>query len=255
MSQVAPGPGQGKLPVLDLVVDAWQLVFTRMGDFAFLGAAPALALCGLSALRIIVAGDEPSAIWLLGEQLMWTFVWASLGVSWHRLVLLGERNKATWGEMPFGPREGRFFLYALALRAPGVLVVLLMNRGDPESIGGLIFLCGAAQVLISVMFPLVFPATATDRDAGFLAAWRRLRSSALRLFIASIVSALPLLMLLILLSPIAGLGAGTPAGVLFIPFEVVPSLAAEGIVAVVIALAYRRLAAQGGALAPAGRAD
>ena len=121
MSQVAPGPGQGKLPVLGLVVEAWRLVFERIGDFAFLAAAPALALCGLSALRTIVTGDEPSALWLLGEQLMWTFVWASLGVSWHRLVLLGERNKRTWGELPFGAREARFFLYALALRTPGAL--------------------------------------------------------------------------------------------------------------------------------------
>ncbi len=250
MSQVAPGPGQGKLPVLELVVDAWRLMFARIGDFAFLGAAPALALCGLSALRIIVTGDEPSALWLLAEQLMWTFVWGSLGVSWHRLVLLDERNKKSWGEMPFGPREGRFFLYALALRAPGVLVVLLMSRGDPDSVAGVIFLLGSVQVLISVMFPLVFPATAVDRDGGFLAAWRVLRSSALRLFVASILSALPLLVLLILLAPIASLGAGSPAGILFVPFEVAPSLAAEGIVAVVIALAYRRLAAQGGAPAP-----
>ena len=255
MSQLPAGSGGGKVPALGLVVDAWRLMFEKLRDFAFLGAAPALALCGLSALRAVVAGDQPSVFWLLGEQLMWTFVWASLGVSWHRYVLLGERNKATWGEWPFGPREGRFFLYALALRTPGVLVVLLMSRGDPEAIAGVIFLCGAAQVLVAVMFPLVFPASALDRDAGFLAAWRLLRGSALRVFAASIVSAMPLLALMIMISPIAGIGAGTPAAILFAPFEVVPSLAAEGVVAVLVALAYRRLTDQGGALAPARGPD
>jgi hypothetical protein len=255
MTQVAPGPARDKLPVLKLLVEAWRLVFERIGDFAFLAAAPVLALCALSALRTIVTGDNPSALWLLGEQLMWTFVWASLGVSWHALVLLGGRNKRSWGELPFGNREGRFFLYALALRAPGVVVVLLMSRGDPERFAGLIFLCGVVQVLVAVMFPLVFPATAIDRDGGFLAAWRLLRSSALRLFVASMLAAMPLLALMLALAPIAALGAGSPAGVLFSPFEVIPSLAAEGIVAVVVALAYRRLTAQGGALAPAGGPD
>ena len=240
MSQAAPGPGQGSLPVLGLVVEAWRLAFERIGDFAFLAAAPALALCGLSALGTIVTGDQPSALWLLGEQLMSAFIWGSLGVSWSRFVLLGERNKAAWGELPFGAREARFFLYTLAARAPGVALVLLMSRGEPERFATVVFLCALAQVLIMVMFPLVFPATAVDRDGGFLAAWRLVRSSALRLFAASILAALPLLALVIMLVPIAGLGAGTVAGVLFSPFEVVPALGAQGIIVVVVALAYRR---------------
>lgn len=254
MSTLPPGAAPGKLPVLELVGEAWRLVFARLPDFAFLGAAPALALCGLGALRAIVAGEQPSAIWLLGDQLMWTFVWASLGVSWHRFVLLGERNKAAWGELPFGPREARFFLCALALRAPGVLVVLMMTQSDDDSLAGLIFLLGVTQVTLAVMFPLVFPAAALEREGGFGAAWRLLRRSAIRLFAASLLAALPCLLLVIPLSRLIGAGAGTPAAILFIPFEVIPALAAEGILAVVVALAYRRLTGPGGALAPAGGA-
>lgn len=251
MSPLPPG-APGKLPVLELVGEAWRLVFARLPDFAFLGAAPALALCGLGALRAIVAGEQPSAIWLLGDQLMWTFVWASLGVSWHRFVLLGERNKATWGELPFGPNEARFFLYALALRLPGVLVVLMMTQSADDSLALPIFALGVAQVTVAVMFPLVFPAAALGRDAGFGAAWRLLRSSAIRLFAASLLAALPCLFAVIPLSRLVSAGAGTPAAILFVPFEVIPALAAEGILAVVVALAYGRLTGQSGALAPRG---
>jgi len=242
-----------KLPVLELVAEAWRLVFARLPDFAFLGAAPALALCALGALRVVAAGERPSAIWLLGDQLVWTFVWASLAVSWHRLVLLGERNKATWGELPFGPREGRFFLFALALRTPGVLVVLMMSHSQDDTLVAPIFVLGVAQVMAAVMFPLVYPAAALDRPGGFGAAWRLLRPSALRLFAASLLAALPCVLVVISLSRLAGAGAGTAAEIVFMPFEVIPALAAEGILSVVVALAYRRLSGLGPGLAPVGR--
>ena len=245
MSQVSPGPGPNKPPVLYLIVEAWRLAFARLGDLAFLAAAPALALCGLSALRTIAAGPEPSAIWVIAEQLMWAFIWASLGVSWHRFVLLGERNKATWGELPFGPREATFFLYALALRAPGVAVVLLMDGEGPEQFGSLILLCGALQVLVTVMFPFVLPGAAVDRNVGFMGAWTLLRGSALRVFVAALLAAFPALAVMIVLAPIAGLGGAGPVGILFSPFEVLPSLVAEGVVAIVVALAYRQLAGMG----------
>lgn len=250
MSQIPPASGRGRLPVFALVAEAWQLVFQRLNDFAFLGASAALALCGLTLLRAIVAGGQPSSVWLLGEQLLWSFLWSSVGVSWHRFVLLGERNKTRWGELPFGAREARFFLYFIATRAPGVAVLLLMTRGDPEQVGGVVFLCGTAQIVLYMLFPLVFPATALDRDRGFGEAARLLRGSMFQLFAASILAAIPAILVVLLMMTIAGASDGVIGMVLFAPLEVASGLAVEGIVAVVVALAYRRLTGQGAALAP-----
>jgi hypothetical protein len=220
-------------------------MFGNFPALVFLIAGPALAAVGLRAVGAVAETlREPTIWWLLAESLADDILWCSACVSWHRFVLLGERDKASWLAIPFGPRQGRFFLYLLLFSVPGMLGSMLLWAFGPAALGVAAPLPFIALILW-FCFPLVFPAVALDRSDGLASAWRTLRGSALTLFFAGLLASLPLVALVLLL-----LVVGDALGVVAEAIAAGPLMIVSiGVGVTLLSLAYAQLSDLTGALA------
>ncbi len=129
------------------------------------------------------------------------------GVAWHRIVLLGPvgapRSFApTWQE-----RHWRFLVYAMAISLIAVALVELMsvvmdvlrgNAADSEvdqifpSVALVLFITSYFALYVVLRLSFVLPAVSVDESYRLADSWRQTRGQGLRLFLAMLLTALPL---------------------------------------------------------------
>ena len=217
----AGGQQAPKLPIWGLANEAYGLVFGNLSTLASLAILPmaigylawiaALTMSGGSMMEMAEAGASDPLWW--GLQILGGLVGAVFVVSWHRFVLLGQRDSATPVQFRLGRRELKFFLYFVVISLPtylgGVLSSLAGWMMGSEAGSGLVLvlaLMGAfvLGVVVGVRCSFIFPALSVDADGGLVAAWRATKGVSWRLFWATCLVALPWLIVYVALLSVLG---------------------------------------------------
>jgi hypothetical protein len=257
------------VPVAEVAVEAYRIVFGRFGLLLDLAWLPLLILLAAALLPgylhlylgwAVIPSWRGDALGFTVENLIESLVGLlclnAFAVRWHQAVLFsGERGP------PAGLFIGawvRFLLYTLLLYlvSTGVLVALLV--ADVESAPA--YLAPVASTLAMLLWvgmlrcSLLFPAAAFGKPLGIVAAWRSMRGNSWRLLGCGFVACAPLVVVMVLI--VAGVVAGfqierfapSPPLGFFILRGVVATCANFIIVALgatVLSIFYRRIMLRG----------
>ncbi len=179
-----------------------------------------IAIAVLGTLVEFFLGDNlPMAILLRGAE---TVIVMTLAISWHRLVIQGPqatpmnpfhwtRNETIFMAMAFGLSVA----YVALVLVIGVVAVLL---GLPKIIQSLLLMAGLlALAYASLRFSFFFPARAANRPLTLAQAYTLSRGYVWRMFWASVMAALPTMLLLVVAGIAIGMVIGLVAAVLPVP--------------------------------------
>lgn len=179
-----------------------------------------VAIAVLGTLVEFFLGDNLfMAILLRGAE---TVIVMTLAISWHRLVIQGAqaapmnpfrwtRNETVFMAMAFGLSVAYVALVLLI----GVVAVLL---GLPKIIQSLLLMTGLlALAYASLRFSFFFPARAANRPLTLAQAYALSRGYVWRMFWASVMAALPTMLLLVVAGIAIGMVIGLVAAVLPVP--------------------------------------
>jgi hypothetical protein len=254
-----------KVPVTEVMVEAYRSVFGRLNlllDLAWLPLLLLLAATILPGYLRLYANLPALPAWSgdqfgltsddLIEAMVGLLCLSAFAVRWYQSLLFA-------GRVPQGLFLGgwlRFLLYTLLLYLVAVLLltaILLADTAQAPSYLALVASAGmVAAWLASVRCSLLFPAAAIGKPLGIAAAWRAMNGNTWRLFATVLLVSVPAVFVvaMILSSIFAGFGidafgdASPPAG-FFILRGVIGSCADIVVVALgasVVAGFYRRIA-------------
>lgn len=245
-----PGGPPSALPVIATVQQAWRDTFGNLGAVLYLGGFPMLLLLAFDQLFAALDGGRHS-LWLFGaSKLVEQYLSASLLVSWLRLHLLGEQNKASPFQVPFAGQEARMFLLLLVMNLPLALSTAMLATADQANPGTVLpgLFTFAVTVVVLVRISLAMPAVAGGAPLDLRQAWRTVSGNALRLCGAMVLAGIPVVALwsMIVQAALAGGGLGYLSALTLQALEFVLT----AIEAAVLALAYRHLAGGGAPPAP-----
>ncbi len=215
MSQTTPPSlALRKLPVGATFVEAYSLVFARLGLLVKAAAIPYLSSTVLAVL--FFTAESNWALTML-VVILGFVPYTIFGVSWHRLTLLGPSAGAPSVTPAWKRRHSRFLGYALAITLIGYgLVVVIALSGvllaTPLGASAVLFLplvvvFGGSIVFVYMMMRLsfVFPAVAVDETYRLAHAWTHTRGQGFRLIGLMLLTALPLIAVSWALAGILGL--------------------------------------------------
>jgi hypothetical protein len=251
-----------KVPVTEVMVEAYRSVFARLNLLLDLAWLPLLLLLAATILPgyLRLYADLPAwsseQFGLTSDDLIEAVVGllclSAFAVRWYQSLLFT-------GRVPQGLFLGgwlRFLLYALLLYLIAALLLTAVLFVDTAQTPSYVApLAGAGMVaawFASVRCSLLFPAAASGQPLGIAAAWRAMNGNTWRLFATVLLVSVPAVFVvaMILSSIFAGFGidalgdAAPPAG-FFILRGVIGSCADIVIVALgasVVAGFYRRIA-------------
>ena len=261
------GASSIKVPVAASVFAAWRAVLRRPGTVLELGWLPLLAMLAALVLPDLAARSLPpadrgawSAAGGLLDGVVGLLVLNAFAVRWYRLMLTGD---------PRAPRRLfarawlRFVLYTVAIGAAGsAFFAAIWYSGLTSSDGADLAAAvatvatGVAAIALSLAVTrvsLLFPAAAYDEPLGVAEAWRAMAGNSWRLFTASLLAVLPLLMtieallgLLLMalhVGPEMALAAQPPVGFVLLNgvVEAVSRLVLTAMSASILAEFYRRI--------------
>lgn len=249
-----------KVPVPDVTVGAYRVVFGRLGNVLELGWLPLLILLGVSIVPAVLPADfggENVALRALPDFL--NLVTGALclnafGVRWYQVQLFGGASQRPWLK-PWS----RFLLYTFALYAAlGVVLEAIWLAGSivgDRSVGFEIAVVAldlavvAALLLAMARLSLLYPAAAASQPVGISGAWRATRGNGWRIVLCWLFATAPLLLgvQITMGAVFAGFGIGgttaAPMG-LFILRGLIGTVAdflIAALGAVVLSDVYRRL--------------
>ena len=213
--------GSGPLPagfsVGRTVGEAYAFVFRQWRALGALGALPLLAAFLVNVAAMQLRLSTGSFLWMLSGLLIAWVIWSSFAVSWHRYVLLAEKPGGVPFHFSFGPREGRYFVYAMLILLPFIAVSLhaLLLMQDPSAsenqvLAFLGLIVTAVGLVVAIRLSLAFPSVAVDGGHDIKQTWALSKGSGWRLFLVLILALLPseLVGQLVLLSLAAGGSVG-----------------------------------------------
>lgn len=194
-----------KVPIPDVTVGAYRVVFGRLGDVLDLGWLPLLILLGVSIVPAALPADFggnnaalrglPDLLNLVAGALCLN----AFGVRWYQVQLFGSAGRRPWLR-PWS----RFLLYTFALYAAlGVVLAAIWiaglsvgDRGVGIEIGlvALELAVVAALLLAMARLSLLFPAAAAERRVGIGGAWRATRGNGWRIVLCWLFATAPLLL-------------------------------------------------------------
>ena len=211
MSQTTPPPAAvRKLPIGATVSEAYGWVFGQLG----LVFRAAVFPFTLSLALIVLSFSVPATSILSGLFLILGLVpYAIFGVAWHRLTLLGPAV-ATPPLIPgWARRHWRFlgYLAAVALVSNGVAITVMtlafgVTGAAANPILNAVVVPGIFVFAIYIMmrFSFVFPAIAVDESYGLRHAWAHTKGQGFRLLGAVLLTMVPIVLLLWVVSTIFG---------------------------------------------------
>ncbi len=240
MSQTTPPPAAlRKLAVVQTLSEAYGRVLTNLPLLARAALVPFLLSLALVAASLAAAESLPltTLIMVLG------FVpYTIFGIAWHRVTLLGPAAGAPPLVPAWRQRHWRFlgYLAAVTLIGYGVTVMVFsiaLTVVQPGAEGGprawSVVLVTGALILTYVMMRLsfVFPAVAVDEAYRLKHSWTHTKGQGLRLLGALLLTAIPMLALVWVVSALLGAFLFTePAA----PEAQVEAVAAENSVAIFV---------------------
>lgn len=194
-----------KVPVPDVTVGAYRIVFGRLGDVLELGWLPLLILLGVSIVPAALPADfgSDNAV-LRGLPDLLNLAAGALclnafGVRWYQVQLFGSANRRPWLQ-PWS----RFLLYTFALYAVlGIMLAAIWlagsivgDRGVGIEIGLVALDLAAVTALLLAMarLSLLFPAAAANQPVGIGGAWRATRGNGWRIVLCWLFATAPLLL-------------------------------------------------------------
>lgn len=218
-----PSPPIQNLPVLRVVAEGYRSFFhylRYLPQAAFLPILLAVPLYWLnfSIVKRILADPtavsaEPLIILLVNCLILLVLI--LFYVSWFRLTLLGpDAGRPPWLPLP-RRRHVCFvwkgFLILLICLGLGIAILILVNLlsalvpKPPESLAKALSFAASlipSLIILFVMLRLgfVFPALAVDEPYGLRNAWAHTKGQTLRLFAAFLLTALPLYLLMIIVT-------------------------------------------------------
>lgn len=195
-----PPAGAGKFPILAIVQASYGYVFAQKTFLPVVLLQPALAYCALSLFAELagwsIVADEPSAPDLVSEGRFSIDVYglllvcpaALLFVTWHRLILLGNRGGQPGWFYPLRARHWKYAAFMMAALVVGLISTILNSIAFAIAmaiLGGIsgflvkiafwLFLFGLPAVYVGLFakFSFLFPAVAVDERYGAADAWRQ----------------------------------------------------------------------------------
>jgi hypothetical protein len=253
----SPGAGGAGRPgwVAALVQAAYRLPWSYRDELLRLGIVPALLSFAIEMMDTLLMGKDILAmvVVVLADMVPLTI----FQVAVYRLLLLGP-GAVTPGIMPaWGRRELRFLGLNLAIGLVFVVIVLVLllllgeaslNNGPVVMLGlGVALLASYAYSRVSV----AFPAIAVDHPLRLADAARCTAPVGGRLWLALILSAMPAVTVMLIVSEflqVSQLAAAAPLATTFV--VVALSYAATAVMLVPVALTFRELAGWSGPPAP-----
>ena len=213
MSDVTPPRAAlRKLPVIETVTEAYARVFGNPGLLLRASLMP-LAL----SLALIVLGATMPIASALGAlvALLGLVPYTIFGVAWHRLSLLGPRAGAPPLMPVWARRHWRFLGYLLAVMLIGYAAIAMVfslafavfQPGVAALSAGLgLMIVAGAAILAFIMARLsfVFPAVSVDEDYRLRHAWTHTKGQGLRIIGATLLVAVPMVVLIWSVSGILG---------------------------------------------------
>ncbi len=194
-----------KVPVPDVTVGAYRIVFSRLGYILELCWLPLLILLGVSIVPAVLPmdfGGNNAALRALPDLLnlvAGALCLNAFGVRWYQAQLFGGSDHRPW----LGP-WGRFLLYTFALYAAlGVVLAAIMlassivgdrSVGLEVSLVALDLAVVAALLLAMARLSLLFPAAAAGQPIGIGGAWRVTRGNGWRIVLCWLFATAPLLL-------------------------------------------------------------
>ncbi len=204
MTDTTPPPlALRKLPVIETVKEAYARV---IGSPHLLVRAALVPFC-LSVALVVLSFTVPLGSvlgYLIGflGLLPYTF----FGVAWHRLTLLGPVAGAPPLRPAWESRHWRFLGYLLVTSLIGAsamaaifsvgLMAIKPDSGSLPAAAGLMPIAGIAIVAyIMIRLSFVFPAVSVDESYRLRHAWTHTKGQGLRLLVATILAAAPMVAL------------------------------------------------------------
>ena len=249
-----------KVPVPDVTVGAYRVVFGRLGNVLDLGWLPLLILLGVSILPAVLPPDFgahnvvlrtlPDLFDLVAGALCLN----AFGVRWYQAQLFGVADHRPW----LGP-WGRFLLYTFALYAAlGVVLAAILFVGTIVGDRSVILEIAVvvldlavvgALLLAMARLSLLYPAAAVSRPIGVGGTWRATRGNGWRIVLCWLFATAPLLLgvQIIMGAVFAGFGIGdattAPLGLYILRglIGTVADFLIAALGAVVLSDIYRRL--------------
>jgi len=249
-----------KVPVPAVTVEAYRIVFGRLGNVLELGWLPLLILLGVSivpaALPDDFGGDNVAlrALPDLLDLVAGALCLNAFGVRWYQVQLFGGASHRPWLR-PWS----RFLLYTFAFYAAlGIVLAATLLAGSIVGDHNLSLEIGAVALDLAVVaalllamarLSLLYPAAAVDWPVGISGAWRATRGNGWRIVLCWLFATAPLLLgvQIIMGAVLSGFGIGgttVPPMGLFILRGLIATVAdflIAALGAVVLSDVYRRL--------------
>lgn len=202
-----------KVPVGEVVAEAYRAVFGQLGLFLDLAWLPLLIQLAVSvvpplALHFLAAGKVPSVsddVLLYAELAACIVCVTAFGVRWYAAMLFADGRALPRGA--FFKAWLRFILYALVFSIPSVIAIEIspdrlvadsqpaLDASLQNTVVALIMTAGVALGLLVFLayarWSLLFPAAAYGRPLGWGEAWRRMRGNTWRYVGCLVLTTLP----------------------------------------------------------------
>ena len=170
------------LPVINIILGAFRIPWSKRSRIARAVIAPAIALSAIGAYWVYSRpGTYESNLWVLLYGLALT----PFAVACHRVLLLGDESLPQYGIMTWTVREGRFLTWLLAAWSLAFLTTmfLLMTIGTivmnvfdiPRAWMEMGWFLGSFEVLgtyVLARLSLILPAVALDGRPSLSSIWR-----------------------------------------------------------------------------------
>jgi hypothetical protein len=250
----SPGAGGAGRPgwVAALVQAAYRLPWSYRDELLRLGIVPALLSFAIELVGTL-AGNEALPVVVLADMVPMTM----FQVAVYRLLLLGPAAVPPGLRPAWGRREFRFLglNLVIGLILLAIVLVLLLLVGDASfGNGAVVMLALGVALLASYGYSrvtLAFPAVAVDHPLRLAEAWRCTAPVGGRLWLALILTAVPVVVVMVIISELlraTGLAEAAPLATTFVVDAL--GYAAAAVMLVPIALAFRELSGWSGPPAP-----
>ena len=217
---------RAKVPVAEVVIEAYRTVFGRLSlllDLAWLPLILVLAAAilpgylrfyqGIAALTALPGNTFGFGIDDLVDALVGLFCLSAFAVRWYQSLL------SSGGDAPSGSFLGawlRFLLYTLALYlvAAALLIATLLadSAGLPDYVAPAAAVAVIAAWLVPLRCSLLFPAAALSRPMSLAAAWRAMAGNTWRLVATVMLVSVPTVFTVALLMSSIAAALGLDSG-------------------------------------------